>query len=136
MTKLVYLGEHSNLSAAEDAYRLQSAEFAFAWTWIQYKNVRPHGPTGEPSKPPGTYLGRAMAAWIPGLDGRHEFGLWPVYGGTETRLDLDATQWGWDGNLEAPTLTPSIHGILYPNVPAQSKTIYHGFIQRGHWNPC
>lgn len=36
--------------------------------------------------------------------------------------------WSWDGNLEAPTLSPSIH---------RARTCgWHGFLRAGVWSTC
>lgn len=34
--------------------------------------------------------------------------------------------WDWDGNLEAPTLTPSVHHVGH----------WHGFLRAGIWESC
>lgn len=38
--------------------------------------------------------------------------------------------WGWDGNREAPTLTPSIRS------PLGQDGLFHCFLQRGVVRPC
>ena len=45
--------------------------------------------------------------------------------------------WDWDGNVEKPTLTPSVHAL-----PAEPKGDYpgrigwHGFLRNGRWESC
>jgi hypothetical protein len=41
--------------------------------------------------------------------------------------------WGWDGNMEHPTLTPSIfHDFDRP----QSSVAWHGFLRAGRFEGC
>lgn len=76
------------------------------------------------SLPPGTF------AW----NGDPPHGIWsvcPCGCGTRTMLPLfreDARRgWQWDGNLDAPTLSPSIfhHKSDGPH--------WHGFLTGGYW---
>lgn len=38
--------------------------------------------------------------------------------------------WEWDGNKEAPTLSPSVHDIPH------GKTHWHGYLRAGVWESC
>lgn len=38
--------------------------------------------------------------------------------------------WEWDGNMEAPTLSPSVHDI------SGGKTHWHGYLRNGIWESC
>ena len=120
MTKLVYLGEHPNLTAVEDAKTIQKARYAFGWSRVDYPQSKNH---------------RVMVAWVPGYR-QDEFGLWPVYGGDQPQVDLGkTTQWGWDGNIESPTLNPSILHILNHPRDGEVETC-HGYVRGGCWEPC
>lgn len=49
------------------------------------------------------------------------------------RPTQDSPSWGWDGNLERPTLTPSV--FHDPNSP-QSPHHWHGWITNGQMVGC
>ena len=44
-------------------------------------------------------------------------------------VDREERGWAWDGNREAPTLTPS---ILQSGLPCK----WHGFLTNGEFRPC
>jgi Family of unknown function (DUF6527) len=49
------------------------------------------------------------------------------------RPTADTPAWGWDGNIEKPTLTPSVfHDPQNPESPHH----WHGFIQNGEMKGC
>ena len=53
--------------------------------------------------------------------------------GTFTVAGTNYPVWGWDGNLECPTLTPSIfHDFSEPN----SSVAWHGFLRAGRFEGC
>jgi hypothetical protein len=75
--------------------------------------------------PPGTF------AW----NGDPPQGIWsicPCGCGTRTMLPVHLNGggrgWHWDGNLDAPTLSPSIFHYNGPNDPH-----WHGFLRGGYW---
>ncbi|OHV85966.1 DUF6527 family protein [Ensifer sp. LCM 4579] len=39
---------------------------------------------------------------------------------------IDKPSWSWNGSIEAPTLTPSVHHIGH----------WHGFLTEGEWRSC
>ena len=120
MTDLLYLGEQPDLRAVETARREAKAEYAFGWVRIDY----PKSPNQ-----------RCMVAWVPGYT-QCEFGVWPVYEGHE-RPDLDGrTSWRWDGNLEKPSLQPSILHTVRKTVDGKERQTCHGFVRQGQWDPC
>lgn len=44
------------------------------------------------------------------------------------------TSWGWDGNLEAPTLTPSIRSSMAPySDTGKPLGVCHSFLRNGIW---
>jgi hypothetical protein len=77
----------------------------------------------------GEFLGTALMVWCPGCNARkgwgglHQVGVsidgGPAYGET----------WTWDGNLEAPTLSPSI--AVSSGDPLQ--VMCHSYIEAGCW---
>jgi len=40
----------------------------------------------------------------------------------------DSPSWRWDGNIQSPTLTPSINCV--------GGCGWHGFLTAGEWQPC
>jgi len=75
-----------------------------------------HGTTGES-------LGRGCWIWCPGCDEAHR----PVIA-DEDGHEPPGPVWGWDGNLTAPTFTPS---VLVQGGPKNS--VCHSFIRNGRW---
>lgn len=74
---------------------------------------------------PGTF------AW----NGEPPAGIWsvcPCGCGSRTMLpvhaDVGGRGWGWDGNREQPTLSPSIFHYNGPNDPH-----WHGYLRVGMW---
>ena len=45
--------------------------------------------------------------------------------------DARGKMWGWDGNEEMPTLTPSIHAR-----DSNLETVWHGFVEKGVFRSC
>lgn len=72
------------------------------------------------------YLGKRLWIWCPGCEawgsGLHAL---PVEG-TET------PQWEWDGNLELPTLSPSILTKMHHRDPPEER-VCHSFLKAGVW---
>jgi hypothetical protein len=48
---------------------------------------------------------------------------------------VDAKRWNWDGNLEEPTLSPSILQTVGP-FPDGHKEICHSFVKKGRISYC
>lgn len=67
----------------------------------------------------GTERGRNLFMWCPGCDSLH---------GVE--LIREPTKWDWDGNLEAPTISPSI--LTHMN-GRDSPDKCHSFVRNGRW---
>lgn len=42
----------------------------------------------------------------------------------------DGPSWEWDGNVDAPTLSPSVHDM------PQGVTHWHGWLRGGVWESC
>jgi hypothetical protein len=77
-------------------------------------------------------------------DGRGMFYMCPCGCGKEGYLAFTGRQrvrpdkrqwngetWEWDGNREAPTLSPSVHHQLY--CAGEYKTHWHGYLKKGLW---
>jgi hypothetical protein len=64
------------------------------------------------------------AIWIRTPDGTKN--------GTMSRLPLSANGWQWDGNCEAPSITPSIHRLPIDGY----KPGWHGFMTAGELKSC
>lgn len=66
----------------------------------------------------GTRRGKVLFLWCPGCDELHS-----------VETEAFPTRWRWDGNLEAPTIAPSIrtwsNGIGKPSC--------HAFVRAGQW---
>lgn len=63
-----------------------------------------------------------LVMWCPGCDGMHQI---------TTAMSDGAPTWIWDGNTEAPTISPSIlvnQGRAHPG-----KEICHSFVRDGQW---
>lgn len=84
----------------------------------------------------GTAPGRIVHFWCPGCDQAHQVVVETPEG------------WGFNGNLELPTFTPSVHVLMtkwagtfeqygkwtlptHPNVEPGSKAICHSFVTDG-----
>lgn len=68
--------------------------------------------------------------WLPGAG----YGYLPFRKGPR---DPDKSGWKWDGNLERPTLTPSIDAK--PALPYKGyagRPGWHGFLKDGRWESC
>lgn len=50
-------------------------------------------------------------------------GALPFSPKTEDDIKHGRHMWAWDGNKDAPTLTPSVHHVGH----------WHGFLQNGYW---
>jgi hypothetical protein len=57
--------------------------------------------------------------WMPGMSGPDAI---EIQHGNQGGLRV----WGWDGNIEKPTLTPSLH------VPG----VWHGYLKKGRLESC
>jgi len=82
----------------------------------------------------GTAPGRSLWLWCPGCDDAH-------------RVIIDSPNgWTWDGNEQAPTISPSIlvrgvqwaQGLRYyrvghSKVPTGGQTVCHSFVRAGRW---
>lgn len=71
------------------------------------------------------------------LPSAHENGAYcaiPIrQGGPGPNGGANRNPWGWDGNLERPTLAPSIfHDYPRPD----SESAWHGFLQGGQFKGC
>ena len=73
----------------------------------------------------GTAPGSGLWMWCPGCDDTHR-----IVFGTESG-------WTWDGNTDAPTISPSIvvhsHGRLDDNGNYAETPTCHSFVHAGHW---
>ena len=59
------------------------------------------------------------------------FNQYPLYIESESECPGDWPHWQWDGNVEKPTLTPSIGS------PRMNEGIgYHGYLRNGNWIGC
>lgn len=68
----------------------------------------------------GTAPGRSLWMWCPGCDDAH-------------RITFDHPNgWTWDGNEEAPTITPSIF-VNDPSRPHPGKPSCHSVVTAGSW---
>lgn len=43
-------------------------------------------------------------------------------------------RWSWDGNVESPTLTPSVHHVMHGL--DGTTTHWHGWLTNGEWVSC
>lgn len=81
--------------------------------------------------------GDRLYLWCPGCNDLHAVCV---------HRTNDGVCWQWDGNLEAPTISPSIKvegkqwpedaGFYKPNhsaVPAGGPTVCHSFVKNGQW---
>lgn len=75
-----------------------------------------------------------IAHWCPGCDSPHV--IW-------TSTTSGGPQWFWDGNVEAPTCSPSIRCFttldeddLKPLPPGQTRTLCHYFLRGGKLEFC
>lgn len=48
----------------------------------------------------------------------------------------DGEAWGWDGNVEAPTLTPSIDAIELGPAGQRLGSTWHGYLRAGRFESC
>lgn len=82
----------------------------------------------------GTAPGSSLWMWCPGCEDTHRITIGSPDG------------WTWDGNEDAPTISPSIavHGVQWaldskflrkghPGVPTGEQTVCHSFIRAGQW---
>lgn len=85
----------------------------------------------------GSIQGLWFKAWWPEPPGRTHAGnkdmenlhFLPFYPGSQDH-------WNWDGNLQSPTLTPSIR-VTWPYVKAPNAvTVWHGYLQKGVFKNC
>ena len=138
---LHYLGEHPGLPSLEEEYHRQRGSsdtyYAYGWTWVKW-----HITDERP---------RVMVAWIPSIAtapgaprGRAEGPcVWPVWQPDaepeESRPGLlGQSSWEWDGDVERPTLAPS---ILHPLASGERDALgyrvaCHGYVRDGAWHPC
>lgn len=87
----------------------------------------------------GKRVGAALLIWCPGCDDVHRVS---VRGDDGSRPPVE---WTWDGNLDAPTVSPSIKldGVQWPKksgfhkprhyVRAKQPICCHSFLERGVW---
>ena len=70
---------------------------------------------------------RTIYLWCPGCDGLKAL---PLAGedGALPQWPVGRAHWDWDGNLEAPTLSPSILQHASGSLPA-----CHSFLRAGRW---
>jgi len=66
-----------------------------------------------------------LAIVLPGLNGQPVHSYQPVVRGAPVS-EPGLNAWGWDGNIEAPTLSPSI--LLHNQ--------WHGFLRAGRLESC
>lgn len=63
--------------------------------------------------------------------------LWVGNGHKPPSTELHKHTWAWDGDLEVPTLTPSINCLSHgPNGEEYAGCGWHGFLTAGEWRPC
>ena len=79
---------------------------------------------------------KSLLFWCPGCDDNHRIVFWRANG---------AEVWMWDGNIEAPTISPSIKmtgvqgkpsdGFHKPNhkVAPGEPIVCHSFLRAGRW---
>lgn len=79
---------------------------------------------GTPYEGEGERGHRCMAFVCPCGCGQHDFVTAAPEGADEARR-----AWKWDGNLECPTLTPSVFRVGAP-------CKWHGFLTKGMWVSC
>ena len=116
-TQLTYLRGETIRQIEEDKDR-RSIEHGFGFARIMY-------PTGEEPI--------CMIAWIP--ETNNTVHVWPLYRSGENRPGLNGTtSWQWDGNMEHPTLQPSIRG--HCTINGKEIELCHGFVREGRWEPC
>lgn len=60
--------------------------------------------------------------------GCEAIGALPIYPTGQTVEPAQRPAWGWDGQQERPTLTPSIRKL--------SGCFWHGHLVAGEWQPC
>lgn len=75
----------------------------------------------------GAPLGRGCWVWCPGCDIAHR----PQVVGEDGSVPAGPC-WDWDGNLEAPTFSPS-YLTWWTTGPEQTEHRCHSFIRAGHW---
>lgn len=71
-----------------------------------------------------TPISKSLIFWCPGCDHMHRI----VF---EQTADPTAV-WQWDGNLEAPTVSPSIL-VHYPTPEPNPRNVCHSFLRAGRW---
>lgn len=73
----------------------------------------------------GQRIGAQLYVWCPGCDDLHGVGVIGA-DGSEPRV-----KWSWDGNLNAPTVSPSIL-VQYGKVAGTDRRC-HSFLEAGRW---
>ena len=72
----------------------------------------------------GQRIGARLFVWCPGCDELHAIG---VTGDDGIRPPVE---WTWDGDLDAPTVSPS---ILVRGGRQGSDHVCHSYLERGRW---
>ena len=73
--------------------------------------------------------------WCPACNGRHNFWVNPTKNPT-------GSSWMWDGNVDRPTFSPSMHIFVKPWTDEETgktipgKTICHYFVSEGRISYC
>lgn len=79
--------------------------------------------------------GKGFVHWCPGCDGAHV--IW-----TERNEGSFRPIWSWDGNVDAPTVTPSVRNFTTngrdgkPLPDGQERTLCHYFLKAGNIEFC
>ena len=125
MTALKYLGEFESIAACE-TYRKGSvgADWAFGWTHIDFKNAKNQ---------------RCFIGWVPDRNGNSMGSCClPVFNEKcEPPPNVAPMEsWSWDGEIEEPTLHPSISRTVQKTRDGEIEEIAHGWIKQGAWHPC
>lgn len=75
----------------------------------------------------GERLGAHVLVWCPGCDDLHTIGV-EGDDGSKPR-----TEWTWDGNLEAPTVSPSILVRMDFTNNVRPSIVCHSYLESGRW---
>lgn len=77
-----------------------------------------HGGTGE-------RIGAHVLVWCPGCDDLHQIGVRGDDG------SVPGVEWTWDGDLEAPTVSPSI--LVQYGIVEGRRRVCHSYLEGGRW---
>lgn len=74
---------------------------------------------------PREVIRKSLLLWCPGCDDVHRVVTWQA-------TDQTGPVWTWDGNLEAPTIDPSIL-VKYPTPEPHPRNVCHSYLRAGRW---